>query len=149
MKSHAKFLALAVLLVQVLACGTSATELIEIRVGGVPVLVEIAATPASRSKGLMNRRSMPENQGMLFIFPASEVQQFWMKNTLIPLTIAYIDEASTIRTIKDMQPLDQSPVSSEVPVIYALEVNQGFFARNGVSVGDKLDLPAGFSAQAF
>jgi uncharacterized membrane protein (UPF0127 family) len=110
----------------------------------VPVEVEIADTDAERQTGLMGRTALPENAGMLFVFEGEQTLSFWMRDTLIPLSIAYIDAEGRIVDIQDMQPLDDVPpdyVSAE-PAQYALEVNQGFFAERGVAVGDTVELPA-------
>jgi uncharacterized protein len=91
----------------------------------------------------MYRTALGENRGMLFIYPDERELSFWMKNTLIPLSIAYIDSEGRITDILDMKPLDDRPphyVSSE-PVQYALEVNKGFFDKKGVKLGDHAELP--------
>jgi len=109
----------------------------------VPVEVEVADTDAERQTGLMGRAALPENAGMLFVFEGEQALSFWMRDTLIPLSIAYIDAEGRIVDIQDMQPLDDVPphyVSAE-PVRYALEVNQGFFEQRGVAVGDTVELP--------
>ena len=111
--------------------------------GEVRVRVEVADDPAERAKGLMYRKTLGENRGMLFVFPEERELSFWMKNTLIPLSIAYIDSEGRIVDILNMKPLDDKPphyVSSE-PAQYALEVNQGFFKKRGVKVGDRAELP--------
>ena len=108
-----------------------------------PVEVEIADTDAERQTGLMGRNILPENAGMLFVFEGEQTLSFWMRDTLIPLSIAYIDAEGRIVDIQDMQPLDDVPphyVSAE-PAQYALEVNQGFFEERGVVVGDTVELP--------
>jgi len=109
----------------------------------VEVRVEIADSPDEQATGLMNRTALAEDRGMLFVFPDEEVRSFWMKNTLIPLSIAYIDSEGRIVDIQDMKPLDDEEphyVSAE-PARYALEVNKGFFEENGVEVGDRAELP--------
>jgi uncharacterized protein len=109
----------------------------------VRVRVEIADDNSERERGLMYRTALGENRGMLFVYPHEQVLTFWMKNTLIPLSIAYIDSKGRITDILDMKPLDDKPphyVSSQ-PVQYALEVNQGFFDKRGVKVGDHAELP--------
>jgi uncharacterized protein len=109
----------------------------------VRVRVEVADDPAEQAKGLMERTTLGENRGMLFVFPEERELSFWMKNTLIPLSIAYIDSEGRIVDILNMKPLDDRPphyVSSE-PAQYALEVNQGFFEKRGVKVGDRVELP--------
>jgi uncharacterized membrane protein (UPF0127 family) len=109
----------------------------------VEVLVEVADEPDEQAKGLMNRTALGEDRGMLFVFPSEEERSFWMKNTLIPLSIAYIDAEGRIVDIQDMKALDDDPphyVSAE-PAQYALEVNKGFFDGRGVEVGDSVIVP--------
>jgi uncharacterized protein len=109
----------------------------------VEVRVEVADDLAEQAKGLMDRTTLGENRGMLFVYPEERELSFWMKNTLIPLSIAFIDSERHIIDIQDMKPLDDEPphyVSPE-PAQYALEVNQGFFESRGVKVGDSVELP--------
>ncbi len=109
----------------------------------VGVQVEIAEGPFEQMRGLMHRTALGEDRGMLFVYSDERMLSFWMKNTLIPLSIAYIDSKGRITDILDMKPLDDRPphyVSSE-PVKYALEVNQGFFEERGVKVGDRVEIP--------
>jgi uncharacterized membrane protein (UPF0127 family) len=107
----------------------------------VPVQVEIADTDAERQTGLMGRTALAEDAGMLFVFDQEQPLSFWMRDTLIPLSIAYIDAGGTIVDIQDMQPLDEISHPSAAPAKYALEVNQGFFEARGVQVGDWVELP--------
>jgi uncharacterized membrane protein (UPF0127 family) len=109
----------------------------------VEVLVEIADDPLERERGLMDRTSLGEDRGMLFVFSREQPLSFWMKNTKIPLSIAYIDSEGRITDILDMKPMDDEPphYTSSEPVLYALEVNQGFFDERGVKVGDQTELP--------
>ncbi len=119
-----------------LTINTAAGEEVEVR-------VEIADTVSERAEGLMNRTALPEDQGMLFVFDSEQELSFWMKDTLIPLSIAYMDSEGRIVDIQDMEPLDDEPphyVSAE-PAQYALEVNQGFFEERGVEVGARARLP--------
>jgi uncharacterized protein len=113
-----------------------------ISVKGVPVLAELARSEEELAKGLMFRKSLDDGKGMLFIFPGDERLSFWMKNTLIPLSIAYIAKDGTIMDILDMKPLSEAPVSTSHFVRFALEVPQGWFARAGIAVGDKVLLAA-------
>ena len=106
----------------------------------IPVQVEIADTPEERQTGLMGRSALAEEAGMLFVFDQEQILSFWMKNTLIPLSIAYIDAEGRIVDIQDMQPLDETKHPSAEPARYALEVNQGFFEGRGVAVGDVVEL---------
>jgi uncharacterized protein len=110
----------------------------------VKVRVEIADTEAKREKGLMYRTALGEDRGMLFVFDREQVLAFWMKNTLIPLSVAFMDSEGRIVDIQNMKPLDDEPphyVSAE-PSQFALEVNRGFFEEHGVKVGDSAELPA-------
>ncbi len=102
------------------------------------ITVEIADTSEKRMTGLMYRKSLGKNEGMLFIFSGEEIHSFWMKNTLIPLSIAFIKEDGTIVHIEDMEPQTEMSHSSKYPVKYALEVNKGWFKENNITVGDKI-----------
>ena len=112
---------------------------------GHDLTIELATTPEARSCGLSRRASLPSNRGMLFVYAEPDILTFWMKNTHIPLSIAFIDADRRIVSIQKMIPL-QITVDhiSPVPTRYALEVNQGWFEENGVQTGDvlKFDLPA-------
>lgn len=103
--------------------------------------VEIASTPSQRQQGLMFRQSLGEDEGMLFVFPADAAVGFWMKNTYIPLTIAYLDAAGRVRELRDGRPLDETILTPSGPYRYALEVNQGWFERHGLGVGARVILP--------
>ena len=105
--------------------------------------VEIADDSAERARGLMYRTALGENRGMLFVYGSEMRLSFWMKNTLIPLSIAFMDAKGRIVDIQDMKPLDDDPPSyvSAEPAKYALEVNRGFFEERGVKVGDRAELP--------
>ncbi len=106
----------------------------------VPVHVEIADTPDEQTRGLMGRTELAEDAGMLFVFDREVQLPFTMENTLIPLSIAFIDTQGRIVDILDMQPLDETtPYSSAEPYRYALEVNQGFFEARGIEVGNVLE----------
>jgi len=100
------------------------------------VKAEIAQTAEERSQGLMFRKSLNDGDGMLFVFERDEVLSFWMKNTYIPLSIAFITSDGRIIEIKDMYPHDENPVVSSRSARYALEVPQGWFSRAGVRAGD-------------
>ena len=103
--------------------------------------VEIADEEAELQRGLMERTALAEDAGMLFVFDQEQPLSFWMKDTLIPLSIAYISAEERIVDIQDMQPLDETPHPSAEPAQYALEVNQGFFAEHNIGVGDVVELP--------
>ena len=102
------------------------------------VTAEIADTYETRQRGFMERKSIPDGTGMLFVFEKDQILSFWMKNTPHPLSIAYIDSSMRIRDIFDMTPYSLADVSSTVSVRYALEVPQGWFSRAGIKVGDKI-----------
>jgi len=109
-----------------------------ILVGGIPVRVEISDTPEERTRGLMFRRELDWNEGMLFVFEMEDTLSFWMRNTSIPLSIAFINEQGMIVDIQDMKPFEQSPHKSKGLALYALEMNMGWFEMNGVVVGDRV-----------
>ena len=111
-------------------------------VGGEVFRVEQAVTPEQRREGLMYRDRLGEREGMLFVFDEEQMLTFWMRNTSLALSIAFIDARGVIVHITDMVPFSEVPVSSRVPARFALEVNQGAFERAGVAVGDLVELPA-------
>jgi uncharacterized membrane protein (UPF0127 family) len=98
--------------------------------------VEVAKTPEERSIGLMERKHLGQNEGMLFIFETEDYHGFWMKNTLIPLSIAFIDKEGRIVRITDMKPLTLVSHTPPKPILYALEMKKGWFSANGINVGD-------------
>lgn len=107
-----------------------------VTLGKASLIVEIADTSSKRSIGLMHRKSLGKNEGMLFAFPSSDLQSFWMKNTLIPLSIGYFDENGILLEIYDMKPNQTDEIyNSKKKAIYALEVNQGWFRKNGIQPG--------------
>ena len=120
--------------------GCSGDELFDLAVGAVELQVEVVDTEETRAQGLMFRESMPLTHGMLFAFDAAEPRAFYMKNTSIPLSIAYIDARLIIREIHDMEPFSLETIWSSSPAQYALEMNQGSFDRLGMAVGDRLTL---------
>ena len=99
---------------------------------------QVASTPTQRQIGLMQRRDMPTHEGMLFVFEQPGVQCFWMKNTPLPLTAAFVADDGTIVNLADMQPLSEDSHCSAKPVRYVLEMNQGWFAQRGLKAGSKL-----------
>ena len=99
---------------------------------------QVASTPQQRSTGLMFRRSMPAAEGMLFVFDQPAVQCFWMKNTSLPLSAAFLVDDGTIVTLVDMRPQSTNTHCSSQPVRFVLEMNQGWFAKRGLQVGARL-----------
>lgn len=108
--------------------------------------VQVAATPEQRQIGLMYRKDMPQHEGMIFIFDQPAKQCFWMKNTLIPLSAAFISDDGTIVNIEDMKPLALDGHCSAQPVRYVLEMNKGWFVKKSLKAGSKLQ-SALFQAQ--
>lgn len=106
------------------------------------LLVEIADRPDTRMLGLMYREYLPDSMGMLFIFERPQILRFWMKNTSIPLDIAFIKEDGTIIDIQTMAPFDTTLHSSPENAKFALEVNRGWFKEHGITVGDTVRGPA-------
>jgi len=111
---------------------------IALDVSGHAVNVELADDPGERARGLMYRKEMAEDVGMLFIYPNARQLSFWMDNTPLPLSIAYVDAQGQILNIEPLVPFDRSSVPSKGDALYALEVNRGWFDRNGVSAGDRV-----------
>ena len=102
---------------------------------------EVAQTPTQHAIGLMHRKSMAQQEAMLFVFERPTTQCFWMKNTLIPLTAAFVADDGTVVNLEDMQPQTTNSHCSAKPVRYVLEVNQGWFAKKGLKAGSKLSGP--------
>ena len=102
------------------------------------IRAEVALTPEQRATGLMYRREMAAHEGMLFVFEQAAPQCFWMKNTLLPLSIAFLADDGTVVNIADMKPQTLDSHCSAKPVRYALEMNQGWFAKRGIQAGAKL-----------
>lgn len=100
--------------------------------------VQLAMTPAQRQTGLMFRKEMPQGEGMLFVFEEPSQQCFWMKNTLLPLTAAFVADDGTIVNLADMKPQTTDSHCSEKPVRYVLEMNVGWFAKKGIKPGSRL-----------
>jgi uncharacterized protein len=113
--------------------------LLELTVGLAPIAAEVAATGLQRQIGLMHRLALAPGRGMLFIYPDRAQRAFWMKNTLVPLSIAYIADDGTITEIVDMEPAGEGEpptYPSRAAVRFALEVNKGWFERNNIAPGD-------------
>lgn len=110
----------------------------ELRAGMYRIDAQVATQFHERQTGLMHRQSMPQHEGMLFVFEQAGVQCFWMKNTLIPLTAAFVAEDGRIVNLVDMQPLDEQSHCSAEPVRFVLEMNQGWFASKRIAAGTRL-----------
>jgi uncharacterized membrane protein (UPF0127 family) len=108
-------------------------------INGNRLTVEVAATPQTRETGLMNRFSLQTDHGMLFVFEAPQPLAFWMKNTYIPLSIAFVGSDGRILNIEDMRPQDESTHWSRGEALYAIEMRQGWFAKRGIAAGDRVE----------
>ena len=122
-------------------------ETITLNAGMHNIRAEVARTPEQRATGLMYRREMAAHEGMLFVFEQAAPQCFWMKNTLLPLSIAFLADDGTVVNIADMKPQALDSHCSAKPVRYALEMNQGWFAKRGIQAGAKLNGPLFNSAR--
>ena len=139
-----KFLALAAAL---LACAAFAQEpqlnlpRVKLAAGMHVIDAQVAATPDQRMTGLMHRKEMPQHEGMLFVFDSPAQQCFWMKNTLLPLSVAFLADDGTIVNIDEMQAQSLESHCSAKPVRYVLEMNKGWFAKKGIKAGTRLEGP--------
>lgn len=113
----------------------AAQSTIALSIGIHRIEAEVAASPRMLATGLMNRRSLPAHRGMLFLFPKPERQCMWMRSTLIPLSVAFMDAEGRILNIEDMQPRSETQHCSSGPAVYALELNQGWFKQRGIERG--------------
>ena len=134
---------LLALLILTICCAHASADTalpeIALEIKGHKLLAEVAANDNSRTTGLMHRRMMPENRGMLFVFAQVQPLSFWMMNTHLRLSIAFVDEQGIIVNIADMQPLTTDPHPSSKPAKFALEMNQGWFARRGIKAGARIE----------
>jgi uncharacterized membrane protein (UPF0127 family) len=140
MKKH---LALAAVLV---ACAALAQDQpqtnlprVKINAGMHIIDAQVASAPEERMTGLMFRKEMPQQEGMLFVFEYPAQQCFWMKNTLLPLSVAFVHDDGTIANIEEMAPQTLDSHCSAKPVRYVLEMNKGWFAKRGIKAGSKLE----------
>ena len=133
-----RLLVFALSVLCLLGCNRHQLPTAEIGVGSASMLVELAYEPQTRAKGLMYRDGIRADEGMLFVYPDVKPRSFWMKNTRMPLSIAFADPQGTILYMADMIPLSTQHTKCPQPAKYALEVNKGWFKSQGVKVGDKL-----------
>lgn len=106
-------------------------------VGEALLQVELAVTEKEKVKGLMGRKSLPKDHGMLFVYHKSTTPRFWMKNTHIPLSVAFIDNSKRIIQIEDLEPHSLKRVSPNIPIHFAIEANKGWFEKNNITVGNR------------
>lgn len=144
MRSRSIRLCAAAACLLALAACSRGMEKITVTVGGQEFRVDVARTDAERQKGLMGRESMRPREGMLFVFEKDEHLEFWMKDTRIPLSIAFLSSSGKILEIVDMQPFSRKTVRSRLSSRYALELNQGAFAGVGAGEGSTVVFPPGF-----
>jgi uncharacterized membrane protein (UPF0127 family) len=111
---------------------------VQLQAGMHNIRAQVARSVNERATGLMHRKEMPQHEGMLFVFEQPSQQCFWMKNTLLPLSIAFIADDGSIVNIRDMQPQSLDSHCSDKPVRYVLEMNQGWFAKRAIKPGFKL-----------
>lgn len=121
-------------MILLLACAHT-SDLVTLDLGSAQAHVEIADSPTERAHGLMGRKTLDADHGMLFVYPSAEPHFFWMKDTPLPLSIAFLDAQGTIIRLADMQPFDTHTTPSGGPAQYALEMEQGWFAAHGVAEG--------------
>ena len=129
-------LALAAGVIAQVAAAADALPAIPLTINGHKITAEVAATPEQRATGLMHRFSLRPDHGMVFVFERAEPQAFWMMNTFIPLSIAFIAPDGRIINVDDMAPHDESRHWSKGPALYALEMRKGWFAERGIRAGD-------------
>ena len=110
----------------------------ELTTGFYRIEAEVAADQANRMQGLMYRRSMPANQGMLFVFPVADRHCMWMRNTFLPLSVAFLDEEGRILNVEDMQPQTENNHCAAGPARFALEMNLGWFSGKGLKSGVRI-----------
>ena len=126
------------------SCRNEKLPVIDLGVGDITIQAEVARTPLERERGLMFRRTLGEKEGMLFVYDTDQRLTFWMRNTYVPLSIAFISSEGEITQIEEMRPQDESMVISRRSVRYALEVNRAAFKKWGAGVGDKIVFPQDF-----
>ena len=145
MHAMKKFLALAAAVLAFAAAAQDGPQLnlprVQLTTGMHVIDAQVAATPDQRMTGLMFRQEMPQHEGMLFVFEYASQQCFWMKNTLLPLSVAFIDDDGTIVNLDEMQPQTLNSHCSAKPVRYVLEMNKGWFSKKGIKAGAKLAGP--------
>jgi len=115
---------------------------VPLRIKGHDIRAEVAHTPDARARGLMHRKTLPENQGMLFVYPEPGPHAMWMMNTALPLSVAFIDAEGVILNIRTMTPLSSDSHTAAGDAAYSLEMNAGWFERRGIKKGDRVE---GFS----
>jgi uncharacterized membrane protein (UPF0127 family) len=146
MKAAVRRAGLAALALATLALSACPRTLptIPVQIGGVEFRVEVARSEEEKARGLMHRRSLAERSGMIFVYEADEHLSFWMKNTTLPLTLAFLSREGQILQIEELKPLSLKPVTSTRAARYALELPAGSLQSLGVVPGDRVLLPPDF-----
>jgi hypothetical protein len=134
----------AVMLVALMAGCATRLPRVTLHVGAQSIVSEVARSEAERERGLMGRKSLGPREGMIFVFDRDERLSFWMKNTPLPLSIAFLSVEGRVTQIEDMEPFSERVIRSRLSVRYALEMRKGAFAEMGVSEGDVVLFPEGF-----
>jgi uncharacterized protein len=136
-----RFVAVLILLLAPAVAIAAQAQLPEVilSIKGYKLVAEVAHSDATRAQGLMHRRILAENRGMLFVFPGVAMHAMWMMNTHIPLSVAFLDEGGVIINIEDMKPHTQDTHSAARPAKYALEANAGWFRQRGIKAGAKVE----------
>jgi hypothetical protein len=129
---------LAVLVLAAVPARAQPVPVVELTAGFYRIRAEVVAEGEARARGLMHRKSLAQNAGMLFIFDDPGIHCMWMKNTLIPLSVAFVDDRGAIVNIEDMEPHSLESHCAARPVKYALEVNRGWFAAKGIGPGSRV-----------
>jgi uncharacterized membrane protein (UPF0127 family) len=132
------FAVLSGLALAAVAWAQNTMPVLELSAGFHRIEAEVAATDQNRQVGLMNRKAMPPQRGMLFVFTQANTHCMWMRNTLIPLSVAFIDEEGYVINIEDMQPQTEDNHCARKPARFALEMNLGWFAQRGIKPGVRL-----------
>ncbi len=141
---HRYFIAISLSLALFFSAGAHAQvnkelPLIELKIGGAKLKAELANDQNTRMIGLMNRFSLKPDHGMMFVFPSAQMIGMWMKNTYVPLSVAFIDEKGVILNIENMKPQVLDTHSTVAPALYALEMKLGWFAERGLKAGMKIE----------
>ena len=134
---------LALLLLALASCSRTLPT-ISVEIGGEQFRIEVARSEEQKNRGLMHRRTLGERSGMIFVYEADEHLSFWMKNTTLPLTLAFLSSEGEILQIEELKPLSLRAVSSERAARYGLELPSGSLQRLGVKPGDRVRLPPDF-----
>jgi len=129
-------------IILLLRCQSDTPITYELTINGKSIAVELADNEQSRATGLKYRTSLAPDYGMLFAYPEERIQHFWMKDTSIPLSIAFVKSDGSILETRDMKPFSLESVTSSIPAQYALETNIGWFKDNQVKTGDRVIFPS-------